>query len=225
MNKAITEFTANSGENTGFTATGSGKTLNSPPKPEETEENQPILQENAAKDSETDNFPNKRTPNHSKVALNAEKESTFRQTEAENTEETQSNGLSNNSAVQPQNSSKFDETLFDDASIQAFSRDFPGVDIENLRSSENFQAFLGILNKNPTLSQVYACFNSIFARAEESSQKKLLQALANAKSSVGSLSSSHESSPPFFTKEQVQRMSPEQIRANYTHIRKSQEKW
>lgn len=224
MNETNTEFAAKSEENIGFTDTGSGKIPNSPSKADEIKENQLISQGNTTKSAEIDVFSNKNEPNQSNVALNIEKEAAFHQSEAEKTEEKQSNSLPGNTKQQ-QNSSDFGEKLFNDTNIQAFSRDFPGVDLEKLKTSESFQAFLGILNKNPTLSQVYACFNSIFARAEESSQKKLLQTLANAKSSVGALSSSHESAPPFFTKEQVQRMSPEQIRANYTHIRKSQEKW
>ena len=115
--------------------------------------------------------------------------------------------------------------FFNNESKTAFSKDFPDVDIEKLRESEHFQAFLSILTKNPTLSEVYACFNSIFASAEEKSEKKLLQALANATSGVGALSTSNSAAEPYFTREQVLKMTPEQIKRNYTQIRKSQARW
>ncbi len=115
--------------------------------------------------------------------------------------------------------------FFTEASSRSFSRDFPDVDLNKLKNSREFCAFLDILTKNPTLSQVYACFNSISKAAEESSEKKLLQALANANASVGSLSSSQAGERPFFTKEQVLKMSPSQIKENFTLIRKSQENW
>ena len=116
------------------------------------------------------------------------------------------------------------ENLLNEENISQFSKDYPEIDINKLTNRQEFQAFLALLSKNPTLSQIYACFNEISSKAEENTQGKLLQALANAKAGVGSLSSS-ESQTPYFTREQVLRMSPEQIKANFSQIRKSQERW
>ena len=129
-----------------------------------------------------------------------------------------------NQAVFAQNSDKTAD-LFSEESKSAFSKDFPEIDPNSLRNRQDFQSFLAILTKNPTLSEVYACFNSIFASAEEKTEKKLLQALANAKSSVGALSSPQDNSTGFFTKEQVKQMSPAQIKANFKEIRESQQRW
>ncbi len=115
--------------------------------------------------------------------------------------------------------------LFDEASKSAFLKDYPEVDLEKLKNRQDFQSFLAILTQNPTLSQIYACYNSICAAAEKNSQKKLLNALANAKSSVGALSSAQEKDIAFFTKEQVKQMSPSQIKENYNKIRESQQRW
>ena len=125
----------------------------------------------------------------------------------------------------PSNSQYNTRNLYTESDILAFSKDFPQVDLKKLQSNEHFQSFLSILTKNPTLSQAYACFNAIYSLAEENSQKKLIQALSNAKTSVGSLSSSLNCGEAFFTKEQVQKMSPAQIKVHYDEIRKSQEKW
>lgn len=115
--------------------------------------------------------------------------------------------------------------LFNKSSKEAFSHDYPNVDLEKLINRQDFQSFLAILTQNPTLSQIYECYNKIFEAAEENSQKKLISALANAKSSVGPLSSAQNTEIGFFTKEQVKQMSPAQIRAHYKEIRQSQSKW
>ena len=127
-------------------------------------------------------------------------------------------------SVFAQNSDKTAD-LFSEESKSAFSRDFPEIDLNSLRNRQDFQSFLAILTKNPTLSEVFACFNGIFASAEEKSEKKLLQALANAKTSVGALSSPQNTAPGFFSKEQVKLMTPAQIKANYKEIRESQQRW
>ena len=126
-----------------------------------------------------------------------------------------------NSAVSKEKTPNF----LDETSKATFSKDFPDVDIEKLCSSQDFQALLAILTKNPTLSEIYAYFNKINESAEEKSAKKLLQALANAKSSVGALSTAQNIDHAYFTKDQVLKMSPEQIKAHYNAIRKSQQRW
>lgn len=102
---------------------------------------------------------------------------------------------------------------------------FPSVNIENLRNNKDFNELLRLIIQNPTLAQVYSCFNAIVSSTEEHSRKKLAYALASANSGVGSLSSSSKTEQAFFTKEQVLNMSQEEIRRNYTKIRQSQQHW
>ena len=102
---------------------------------------------------------------------------------------------------------------------------FPSVNIENLRNNKDFNELLRLIIQNPTLAQVYSCFNAIVSSTEEQSRKKLAYALASANSGVGSLSSSSKTEQAFFTKEQVLNMSQEEIRRNYTKIRQSQQHW
>ena len=115
--------------------------------------------------------------------------------------------------------------FYSDESRREFSKAFPSVDVEKLRNKEEFQEFLGILCKNPTLSQAYACYNAIVSSAEKTAEKRVAQAIANARASVGSLSSTEGCEEIFFTKEQVERMSREEIRRNLGKIRSSQAKW
>lgn len=115
--------------------------------------------------------------------------------------------------------------FFDEENKTSFTKDFPDVDLDKLKNREDFQSFLRILVENPTLSQAYACFNTISASIEEKAEKRAAQALANAKSSVGSLAAKESGEEVFFTKEQVLKMSAEEIKRNYTKIRNSQARW
>ena len=119
----------------------------------------------------------------------------------------------------------FCSNLFSKDSKSAFSREFPDINPESLKNRKEFQDLLGILNKNPTLAQIYACFNAISSQAEANAEKRVLQALANAKSSVGALCAKESGDEVFFTKEQVLKMSREDIKRNLTRIKQSQSKW
>lgn len=116
-------------------------------------------------------------------------------------------------------------SFFSKDSENSLKTAYPAVDIEKLKNNKDFCSLLSIIMANPSLSQVYSCFNSIVSSAEEKSREKTIQALANAKSSVGSLASNKQNSDTFFTKDQVLQMSPSQIRQNYEKIRQSQQKW
>ena len=117
------------------------------------------------------------------------------------------------------------ERLFSKESEELFKQDFPALDLEKVKKNKDFQAFLGALTQYLTLSQLYLRFSALVSSIEESSSKKMAYALANADTGVGSLSSQGATEETFFTKEQVLRMSPEQIRKNYDKIRRSQQKW
>ena len=139
-----------------------------------------------------------------------------------------------NSGVSPQSSASAPESaraqpnelnLLSEDNIIAFSKDFPSVDIEKVRTNQGFSALLGTIMHNPTLSSVYSCFNSIVEAAEESSRGKILHALAALDASVGSLSSTQPSERGYFTKEQVMKMSREEVKENLDKIRASQSNW
>ena len=191
-----------------FSDTGSTIFANSPENQDKTSEEAPISTENSQKSTENSSFSSESKENTAKNSLFS----------LENEESTPN---TDNSLTREGKTNRF----FDEANKSAFCKDFPEVDLEKLRNRQDFQSFLTILTENPTLSQIYACFNKITASAEENSQSKLLHALANAKAGVGALSSSQDKDFAFFTKEQVMRMSPAQIKAHYKEIRQSQQRW
>ena len=175
-------------------------------------ENEAFLEENNQKVGEIAQIAAKSPANAEETAIN-EANSTENPALTKIAEENQGQKGQNNT------------NLFDSANVEAFSRDFPEVDVKSLQSNHEFKSFLELLAKKPTLTEVYACFSEIYASARKKSENRLVQAVANASAGVGALSSSQKAENPYFTKEQVLRMSPEQIRKNYTYIRKSQEKW
>ena len=210
MSNNLTNFPQNFAENTSFTDTGSDKTTDTG--------------ENSCKNATSDIISPQENQNPLKNNGFSEETQVKSQVDAKNSFSASTQQVSQETTEKKESpSTPLD--LFSEANKEALLKDFPQVDLKKLQNSDSFQEFLGILNKNPTLSQAYACFNSIIASAEKSSQNKLLQALANAGSGVGALSSSQGSEAPYFTREQVLKMSPEQIKANYNHIRKSQAKW
>ncbi len=111
------------------------------------------------------------------------------------------------------------------ASENELKNSFPAVDIGMLRENKEFNSLLLTIMKNPTLSDIYACYNAIISQSEENSRLKLAQALANADTSVGALASTEGGGVSYFTKEQVLKMSPAQIKQNFKQIRESQGKW
>lgn len=115
--------------------------------------------------------------------------------------------------------------FFNEASENELKSSFPSVNVAELKKNKEFGSLLRIILKNPSLSDIYACYSSIISQTEEISRQRLAQALANADSSVGSLASTEQGSAVYFTKEQVLKMSPEQIKKNYQQIRESQGKW
>ena len=136
--------------------------------------------------------------------------------------------VSPQSAENSQSSTKnfeFYRDFFSEDSKSEFSKNFPDIDPSKLRNNREFCSLLELLRKNPTLSQIYACFNGIYLSAASNAEEKLLHALANSNASVGALSSANSSTECYFTKEQVLKMSKEQIKANYSQIRNSQKHW
>ncbi|MBO5261435.1 MAG: hypothetical protein J6B45_00135 [Clostridia bacterium] len=201
-------FEGNSRENTQNEEKSGGNTQNQL----NSVENEALLEENNQKAGENAQIAAKSSTNAEETAIN-EANSTENPAFTRIAEENQGQKGQNNT------------NLFDSANVNAFSRDFPEVDVKSLQSSQEFKSFLELLAKKPTLTEVYACFSEIYASARKKSENRLVQAVANASAGVGALSSSQKAENPYFTKEQVLRMSPEQIRKNYTYIRKSQEKW
>lgn len=228
-----------------FTDTGSAKIENQDQKSEETSqfgEKSTEITQNCNKKPENIEFSSEKPANQANFQENQAHLQENPPNPCEFTENPQSSqvqadvptvsrNVTQNQEITPKSRENANETpdmrhdFFDFANVSAFKKDFPEIDVKKLQDSREFQAFLGILSQKPTLSQIYTCFSEICTSAEEKSEKRLLQALANANAGVGALSSSQRSENPYFTREQVLKMSPQQVRKHYESIRKSQEKW
>lgn len=196
----------------------------------ENQGNQPLTGQNSTvlEENSKENSQNARANRE-----NSAKSSEGSTVSQENISKTAENGAKaqENSASAPDNSASAPEkqpnelNLLSEDNIKAFGKDFPGVDIEKIRTNQGFSALLTAIMHNPSLSSVYSCFNSIVSAAEESSRGKILHALATLDASVGSLSSSQPSDSGYFTKEQVMKMSREEVKQNLDKIRASQSNW
>lgn len=105
-----------------------------------------------------------------------------------------------------------------------FSKLFPGVLRQNVENDECFKLFAQFKDKNRSFSLLYSDYLALVKKISNSATEKALFSLQNKASSPGSLASA-TNSDSFFTREQVLRMSREEISKNYDKIRKSQENW
>ena len=79
--------------------------------------------------------------------------------------------------------------------------------------------------ENKPLSVIYAQYMSFVADIASNAIKQEQTRQINAISSVGGLSSTKSSDDGYFTREQVLKMSQEEIKRNYKRIRESQARW
>ncbi|MBQ7907681.1 MAG: hypothetical protein IJ309_06900 [Clostridia bacterium] len=111
------------------------------------------------------------------------------------------------------------------SSATTFGEDLPKDDLKKMASDPDFNLFRRSRGSEYSLSQQYKDYLELSASIEKRVTEQLLAKLATKRSSVGSLSSSERAEGDYFTKEQVLRMSEEQIRRNFDKIRQSQAKW
>lgn len=106
-----------------------------------------------------------------------------------------------------------------------FSRLFPGVSRENVENDHLFKIFARGRSKEGSFVAIYSDYLSLVNEITKETQIKATFSKMNGQSAVGPLSSAESHNEGFFTKEQVLRMTREQIAQNYDNIRKSQSRW
>lgn len=106
-----------------------------------------------------------------------------------------------------------------------FVSKYPDVDIEALIKDEDFAEYAdGKVGEVP-LSKIYEGYAKFTAKYEKKAKQIATQRVANQKASPGSLSSTNPSDSGFYTKEQVEKMSTEEIKKDYEKVRASMAKW
>lgn len=106
-----------------------------------------------------------------------------------------------------------------------FSTKHPEVNVQNLIKDEQFQKFASGKVGTQPLSEIYEDFLGFVGEYEKKAKQMAKQTLANKKASPGSLSSTNPSDSGFYTREQVQSMTQEEVHKNYDKIRASMSKW
>lgn len=108
---------------------------------------------------------------------------------------------------------------------QDFSAAFPGIERDKVESDPDFILFKSSREQSKDTVSLYKDFLELSASIERKVTERLLAKNATNRSSVGSLSSNERIDGDYFTKEQVLKMSEEQIRRNFDKIRRSQARW
>ncbi len=108
---------------------------------------------------------------------------------------------------------------------KAFVTKHPDANVQDLIQNEQFQKFASGKVGNLPLSEIYEGFVELESEYEKKAQQKAAQLLANQKASPGPLSSTNTPDSGFFTREQVQKMTSEEVHKNYDKIRASMTKW
>ena len=106
-----------------------------------------------------------------------------------------------------------------------FSQLFPGVIKENIEKDPKFKLFAKGKDKNASFCAVYGDYLNLVNNLRADIEKRSEIAENNKQSSPGALSSPYSNENVYFTKEQVQKMTREQIARHYGKIRESQQKW
>lgn len=108
--------------------------------------------------------------------------------------------------------------------LSAFIKKYPNVSPSTLVSDECLILYAQG-RENEDFSRIYSNYLTLCRKIEENATKKASFELMARESTPGSLSCASTLNDGFFTKEQVLRMSSEEIKRNYDKIRKSQQHW
>lgn len=118
--------------------------------------------------------------------------------------------------------SAFSELISRD--FEEFSRSFPNISRDSLYNNNNLEIFASGKENQPLL-RIFTDFSALIASLEAEALAKARHELSLESASVGALSGAFSPSEPYFTKEQVQRMTKSEISRNFEAIRKSQARW
>lgn len=109
--------------------------------------------------------------------------------------------------------------------LESFRKAHPDINTKDLFADKSFADYAeGKLGSKP-LMQIYEGYQKLMGGARKAEQEKAAQALANSRATPGSVQSQPNGETDFFTREQVQKMSPSEVTKNLDKILKSQKKW
>lgn len=107
--------------------------------------------------------------------------------------------------------------------FEEFSKAYPDVDVADLFNTQDFSEFAADLVGNIPLTKVY----DLYLKTQEKTAKAVEDSddmkKARRQSTPGNLSSGGSSNGDFYTKEQLDKMSPEEIKQNWKKVERSYE--
>lgn len=107
----------------------------------------------------------------------------------------------------------------------AFAEKHPDVDLDALIGDADFADYSrGKVGEVP-LAEIYEGYLRMTARIEENANRKVAQAVANAKASPGALGTAGTAEDGYYTKEQVKAMSFKEVQRNLAKIEESMKHW
>lgn len=107
----------------------------------------------------------------------------------------------------------------------AFTEKYPKVDLDALIADEGFADYAdGKVGVKP-LAEIYEGYLRSAARFEERARTRAAQAAANREASPGSLGTAGSSDTGYYTPEQVDAMSKEEVKKNLDKINESMKHW
>ncbi len=105
-----------------------------------------------------------------------------------------------------------------------FSRDFPNISKEALYNNKYFEIFASG-KENQGLTSIYKDFSTLISSIEAEALAKARHQISIEQGTVGALSGAFSPSEPYFTREQVQKMTSAEIKKHFDAIRRSQAHW
>ena len=126
--------------------------------------------------------------------------------------------------ILPSDSASLSFEDFISCGFDVFTKENPGVSMESLVNDRLFKEFFEGA-KGASLSSAYSQFCNFISKIQDEAIKKERARQSNANASVGVLSNNVSSEDTYFTKEQVLKMSPKEIKKHYNRIRESQANW
>lgn len=225
------DFQANSPQNTGFSDTPSAKpVISEVEKPQssslkdEKDEN-PLYYKEAPKIEENQGFFNELT---SFLTNFLEKQGFSKQDgqNPSNLAENNPQSVDFDQKIEVINEIK-DKSLkpSDFADYEDFLAKYPNISLQSLEKDQSFLLFLEGRDKTASIENIYKNYDALKQFIEKEAINAYIIKQAQEKSSVGALSSPNAGDAGFFTRDQVLRMSKDQISRNYDKIRKSQQSW
>jgi hypothetical protein len=109
--------------------------------------------------------------------------------------------------------------------LAEFSEKYPDIKSDELFKDEDFMEFADGKFGAKTLVEIYDSYKTFIAKYSTEADKKAARIMANAKATPGALATANTSTEQFFTREQVNKMSHDEVRRHYDTIRKSMSKW